>query len=371
MKFNCNQKTLANKINIAQKAINSKTTIELLKGLLLTVKNNLLTITGYDNDISIETFMEVDVIEEGSIVINAKLIGEIIRKLPDGLLELKTDDSNNVYIYCKNSKFMIKGISPSEFPEIKEVKYEKTYNLSQELLKNMIKKTVFARSLEMINPILTGELFEIENCKLNLAALDGYRLAVKASEIEGEDISKNDYLKVIINGQTLQDLNSLLTENGDVKVGVDDKNIIFMFDDTRIVARLMDGNFVDYKNLLPKEYNTLVTVNKRTLQESIERAALLFQTEKNNLIKLSIKQNKLSITSNSENGAAYEEVNVEVEGNDLDIAFNSRYMLDGIKNIDSEFLKMEFGGPINPCVIKPDSNQEYLYLLLPVRLVRD
>ncbi len=365
MKIICNQKVLAHKIGISQKAINGKTTLELLKGILLSAKGDQLKLTGYDLEIGIETYTQAEVIQEGEIVVNAKLFGDIIRKLPDSFVEIETDDENNVYINCVNSRFKIKGDSAKEFPKLPDVSKEDLYNIPQDLLKNMIKQTVFAISQDQTKPILMGELLEIINGNISLVAIDGYRLAVKSCKIDNMITDA----KVIIPGKALTDVNSLLSlEEDDVKVGFDDKNAIFIISDTKIITRLLEGEFIDYKKLLPREHNSKVKLKTKSLLNSIERASLLSQSEKNNLIKLSIRDSVMAITSNTDKGNVYEEVALELEGDYLDIAFNSRYFLEGLKNIDSEEIFIEFTTNVNPCIIKPADGAKYTYLLLPVRI---
>lgn len=365
MKIICNQKILTHKIGIVQKAINGKTTLELLKGILLTAKEGTLNLTGYDLEIGIDTHIQAEVVEEGEIVINARLFGDIIRKLPDTFVEIETDSDNNVYINCLNSRFKIKGDSAVEYPRLPDVNENDLYNIPQDLLKNMIKQTVFAISQDQTKPILMGELLEIVDGNISLVAIDGYRLAVRASEIDnmGNDI------KVIIPGKTLHDVNGLLSAEDDaIQIGFDEKNAIFIINETKIITRLLDGEFIDYKKLLPREYGVRAKANTKELLNSIERASLLSQSEKNNLIKLSIRDNSIAITSNTEKGNVYEEVSIELEGDYLDIAFNSRYFIDALKVIDSEEIFIEFTTNVNPCIIKPVDGTKYTYLLLPVRI---
>ena len=335
---------------------------KLLKGILLSAKDGQLKLTGYDLEIGIETYTQAEVIEEGEIVVNARLFGDIIRKLPDSFVEIETDAENNVYINCLNSRFKIKGDSAKEYPRLPEVNEEDLYNIPQDLLKNMIKQTVFAISQDQTKPILMGELLEIVDGDISLVAIDGYRLAVRSCKID--NITNN--AKVIIPGKALNDVNSLLSSEEDVKVGFDEKNAIFIINDTKIITRLLEGDFIDYKKLLPREYNSKVKLKTKELLNSIERASLLSQSEKNNLIKLSIRDNVMAITSNTDKGNVYEEVNLELTGEYLDIAFNSRYFLEGLKNIDSEEIFIEF--TTNTCIIRPADDVKYTYLLLPVRI---
>jgi DNA polymerase-3 subunit beta len=364
-----NQKTLNNKISIAQKAINSKTTIEILKGLLLVAKHNQLKIIGYDTEIGIETYTNTQIVEEGQIVVDARLFGDIIRKLPDEEVQIETDSENNLYINCLNSKFKIKGYSPVDFPKLPEFEEDNSIEISQELFKDMIKQTVFSTSIDPTKPTLMGELLEIEENSINLVAMDGYRLSVRKSFIntpQGYETSQS-ISKLIIPEKTMRDVNTLLSEEDNFKIEFNEKNIVFIIGDTKIISRLLEGKYVDYKKFLPKEHTTKIRLNTKDLYDSIERASLL-SAEKNNLIKFSIRDNVMAITSNNEKGNVYEEVSLELEGEYLDIAFNSRYLSEGLKNIESTYINIEFTKNINPCIIKPDDEIDYTYLLLPVRL---
>jgi len=365
MKLICGQKKLASAINNAQKAINNRTNIELLRGILFSTKDEMLTVTGYDNELCIKTKIDAQISTPGKIVVNSKLVGDIIRKLPDSMVSIEVDDDYNMFISCLNSRYKIKGINADEFPEIEEIGNEKMIKFNQIEMKHMIRQTVFATATEPVNPVLAGELIEVKSGHINMAAVDGYRLAVRKSILED---ANNDDISVIVPGTTLNHLNSLLTDEGDFYMGVNPKNIVFVLGNTIFTARLMDGNFTKYENLLPKDYMSKVLVNTRNLRESVERAALLFSSEKNNIIKVSVTGNMMVVTANNENGNAYEEIDIELEGEGLEIAFNSRYFLDGIKNIDSEYVEIELGGPVNPCIIRPVDGVEYIYLILPVRV---
>lgn len=365
MKLICNQKLLSNKISTVQKAISNKTTLEILKGILLKAEDTNLKLTGYDLELGIETYVQSEIIESGSIIVNSKLFGDIIRKLPDSFIEIETDEDNNVYINCENSRFKIKGDKASDYPQLPEVDNYRLYDIPQDLLKNMIRQTVFAISQDQTKPILMGELLEIDNNNINLIAIDGYRLAVRGGQVE----NNLDNNKVIIPGKTLNDINGLLSNDEDtIKIGMDEKNAVFIVNETRIITRLLEGEFIDYKKLLPREYNLRVKVKTKNLLNSIERASLLAQSEKNNLIKLSIRDESMAITSNSERGNVYEEVKIDLEGEYLDIAFNSRYLIEALKIIDSDEIYLEFTTNVNPCIIKPVDEVKYTYLLLPVRI---
>lgn len=364
MKLICNQKILSQKISIVQKAINSRTTIELLKGILLSTENGTLKLTGSDAEIRIETFVQSEIEEDGKIVLDAKLFGDIVRKLPDSFVQIETDANNNVHIYCENSRFTIKGHSAEEYPAFSDVEESEMYAIPQELLKDMIKQTSFAISQDQTKPVLMGELLEATEGKASLVAIDGYRLAVRSCSID----SFTKDIKVIIPGKTLVDINSLMAGEGSINVGFTDKNAVFMIGDTKVVTRLLEGDFIDYNRLLPKEYNSRIKLKAKSLLNSIERASLLSQSERNNLIKLSIRDDVMVITSNTDRGNVYEEVALELEGEYLDIAFNSRYLMEGLRYIDSDEIYIEFTTNVNPCIVKPVDEIDYTYLLLPVRM---
>ena len=366
MKIICNQKLLANKIGISQKAINGKTTLELLKGILLSAKDGQLKLTGYDLEIGIETYTQAEVIEEGEIVVNARLFGDIIRKLPDSFVEIETDAENNVYINCLNSRFKIKGDSAKEYPRLPEVNEEDLYNIPQDLLKNMIKGTSFAIAQDEARPILQGILFEVKDKELNLVALDGYRLAVRS-----ELLDAYDNIEVVIPGKTLNEVSKILEDNGDIiKITFTNNHILFNINSTKIISRLLDGKFVNYISLLPQEYKLLVNVKRQELQQGIERASLMAKEGNSNLVRLDVQEDILVITSNSQLGKVREEVNINLQGEGIQIAFNSRYLLDVLKSMEEEEIVIELTSSVSPCVIKGKNSNNAKYLVLPVRLVR-
>ncbi|MCT4565162.1 MAG: DNA polymerase III subunit beta [Maledivibacter sp.] len=365
MKIKCSQKQLSLAVNIVQKAVSTKTTLPILKGIFLEAKDNTLKLVGNDLDIGIENCIETQVFREGSIVISSRLFGDIIRKLPDADVEIEVDEQNNVFIRCENSDFKLVGQPAIEFPELPYVEEENTYVIGQDLLKNMIRQTIFATSQDETRPILTGALIEIENKDILMVAIDGYRLALRKAYLNA-DIQN----KAVIPSKTLNEINRILgnESEGNVYISFTDKHILFTIDKTRIISRLLEGEFINYDQIIPKEYKSKVKVNTRNLLDSIERASLLAKEGKNNAIKFSIKDEIMSVSSNVEIGSVNEEVNIELEGEDIDIGFNSKYLLEALKVIDSEDIYLEFTTGVSPCVMKPTDNENYIYLVLPVRL---
>lgn len=367
MKFICNQQTLSKALNTVSKAVTSRTTIPILKGILLEVTSeNQLILSASDLDLSIEKTIEVKSEEAGSVVVSAKLFSDIIRKLPNEDIEIEEQENNNLVIKCLASEFTIVGQSADEFPNIGEINEEKKLCLEKDLLKEMIKKTSFAASIDESKGIIVGVLIEMEEESLNMVALDGFRMAITREEMKNEEKRK-----IIISARILNEINKIITENeegNDIHLILDEKKAVFLLEDTKIVLRLLEGDFIRYSDILPKEYQCKVIVNRSELLNSIERASLLAKEGKNNLIKLSLFRDKIIITSRSEEGNVKEEVFVEKEGTDLDIGFNSKYLLDVLKVVNDDQVTMEFNTSVSPCLIKPVEGRKYEYLVLPVRI---
>ncbi|MCT4584720.1 MAG: DNA polymerase III subunit beta [Peptostreptococcaceae bacterium] len=365
MNIVCSQKELSNKINIVQKAISSKTTMPILKGIYLEASNGKLKLIGNDLEMGIETHMDCEVTKEGKAVIDSRLFGEIIKKLPESFIEIELDDENNITISCEHSEFKLRAMDSMEYPQLPSVEENEYYEIEESVFKDMIKQTVFAISQDETKPLLMGELLEINDSKMSLVAIDGYRLAIKSGDIKNS-IGNN---KVVIPGKTLNEVNRILSLDDKVfKMALTSKHALFLVDDTKIITRLLEGEFLNYKQIIPSEYNLKVKVNTKSLLRSIERASLLAKEGKNNLVKFLIKDNVLVITSNSEIGNVHEEVNIELEGEDLEIAFNSRYLIEVLKIVESEEIVMEFSTNVSPCIIKNVEFDDYIYLLLPVRI---
>ncbi|MFA5523721.1 MAG: DNA polymerase III subunit beta [Tissierellales bacterium] len=367
MKIRIQQRDLSKCINIVQKGISSKSTLPILSGILLEAENGKLKLIGTDLEIVIKSSINCDVKEEGSIVITSRLFGDIVRKLPDLPIDLYVDENNNIHINCGNSKFNLIGLSPMDYPQLPEIKEERYFKIPNDLLKSMIRQTIFAAAQDETRPILTGALFETSDNSVSLVAIDGYRLAVKKVTVNIED-----NIKVVIPAKTLNEVSKILEDDdAEVKISYTPGNIIFNFGDIVITSRLLEGQFLNYNDIIRNEHKLRIRVRTRDLQECLERASLLAREGKNNLVKLDISDDKLVITSNSEMGNVYEELPIKLEGNDIKIAFNSKYILEGIKAIDSEEIVMDMISNVNPCIIRPVEDNSYTYLVLPVRLAAE
>ncbi len=365
MKIICSQQELSKAVNTVQKAVTNRTTIPILKGILLEVENeHTLKLAASDLDLSIEKKIEVEVKEKGSIVVSARLFSDIIKKLPSGEVSIEIEEQN-VIIKTIHSEFSIVGQSVNEFPSIREFDSSNYLNLNKELFKNMIKQVAFSASIDESRGIIVGVLIEMLKDQLNIVALDGFRMAVRKEKIKSLE-EKN----IIIPAKTLNEIYKILVDENceDILINLDEKDIIINIDNTIVVSKLLEGEYINYKEIIPKNYATRVRVSREELFNSIERASLLAREGKNNLIKLTIEDNTLIINSRSEEGKVHEEIEITKEGENLEIGFNSKYIIDVLRALEEDEIMLEFTSNVSPCLIKPVKDEEFLYLILPVRI---
>lgn len=364
MKFTCEKNSLQNSISTVQKAVTGKSTMQILQGILLNAQDNELVLSASDKDLSIETKLTTDIFENGSIVVDAKLFGEIIRKLPNDVIQISTIGNNTVEIICQKSKFNLIYMNAEDFPELPKINENMIFKVSQNVLKNMIRGTIFATAQDETRPILTGILFEVKNNKLNLVALDGYRLALIS-----QDVNSENTINAVIPGKTLNEVSKILNDDDiDVNITFTPNHILFSLNETKIISRLLEGEFIQYSSIIPNEFNLKIMAKREELMSCIERASLLANQGNTNLIKLSIEDDNMVITSNSQLGMVREEINIILQGQPLQIAFNSKYLIDVLKIMEEEEISMEFSSSVSPCVIKNKGKNNCTYLVLPVRL---
>lgn len=363
MRFVCDKESLLNAISIAQKAVTGKSTMPILHGLLIKVKNKTITIIGTDIDLSIETKFQAIVSEEGSLVVDSRLFGDVIRKLPNDDIEVNSIDSKTIEIKCQKSKFNLVHMNSDDFPELPKVNEHNMLKISQKRLKNMIKGTIFAVAQDETRPILTGVLFEIKERTMNLVALDGYRLALRK-----EFIDSDENINAVIPGKTLNEVVKILEEDGDLNVTFTLNHILFNLGDTKIISRLLEGEFIKYSSIIPSEHNLKIIANRSEILNCIERASLVAKEGNTNLIKFNIDDENIVITSNSQLGNVREELNIIMQGQSLQIAFNSKYLIDALRIMEEEKISIEFTSAVSPCIVKNVENLNCIYLILPVRI---
>jgi len=366
MKLSVNQALLSKVLNVVSKAVSSRTTIPILKGILLKTTPEGLKLSSSDLDISIEKTVPVTVLEEGSVVVPASLFTDIVKMLPNGDVEIETDPSLNVTIRCLTSEYTIVGQAPDEFPNIGEINAREVFEFDKNTFRDMITKTAFAASIDESKGIIVGILMELDEGRMNMVALDGFRMAVARSSVPSLDRKK-----IIISARILNEINKIIMDIPDaetVRLTLDEKRGVVDISDTKIIIRLLEGEFIRYKDILPKEHKVRVNVNRKELVDSIERASVMARKGKNNLIVLSVTEDRMTITSRSEEGTVREELFINLEGEELKIGFNAKFILDALKAVDDDEVLLDMNTSVSPCLIKPVSGNAYEYLILPVRI---
>ncbi|MBU3181801.1 DNA polymerase III subunit beta [Clostridium psychrophilum] len=364
MKFICEKSMLQEAISNVQKAITGKSTMPVLQGILLVVKNKEVTLIGSDIDLSIEAKLDAEVTEDGSVVLDSKLFGEIIRKLPNSAVEISSEINNSIKIVCQKSYATIIHMNSDDYPNLPSIIENMIFSVSQKVLKNMMKGTIFAVAQDETRPILTGVLFEIKDKKLNLVALDGYRVAFRS-----EDVDNDNSINAVIPGKTLSEVSKILEETDEpVNITFTPNHILFNLGKTKVISRLLEGEFIKYSSIIPEEYNLKITVKRSELLNCIERASLMAKEGNTNLVKFNIEEDNMVITSNSQLGKAREEINIILQGEPLQIAFNSKYLIELLKIMEEEEIVMEFSSGVNPCVIRNKEKNNCTYMVLPVRI---
>ncbi len=368
MKFSCTQNELSKALNTVSKAVSSRTTIPVLKGIKISAKKGSIVLSASDLDLFIDKTISADVSEEGEIVVQAKLFSDIIRKLPSGTVYVEEKENKTVTVSEAGSEFTIVGFSSEEFPgsgdpdeDAKELSFDK------KMFIDMIRKTSFAASIDESKGIIIGVLIELEEESLNMVAIDGFRMAVNR-----ENIKNAEKKKIVAEARILNEIVKVLSESDDedenISLLLSKKKAMITLKDAHIIFRLLEGEFLKYKDILPKTCKCTAVVNRQELQASIERASLLAREGRNNLIRMKIEDGEMIITSRSEEGNVFERLSANKAGDSLEIGFNSKYIMDVLKAVDEEEIKMEFNTSVSPCVIKPAEGNHFEYLVLPVRI---
>lgn len=375
MKFTIKRDLLIAAVQDVMKAITARPVIPILSGMKIEANTDGITLTGSDSDISIEAFIpaeddehvNVENIEPGSIVIQAKYFPEIVRKLPEDTVEFSTDANHQAKISSGKAEFNLVGQSAEEYPHLPILQADTSFEMPIPLLKNMIKQTVFAVSTMETRPILTGVNMQLENNILTFTATDSHRLAMRNSKVE-TDVEFNN---VVVPGKSLNELSKILDDAEEtVEINVTSNQILFRTKHLSFLSRLLDGNYPETKRLIPQDSKTKIKVKTKDLLDTIDRASLLAREERNNVVKLTTLENSvLEISSNSpEVGNVHEEIVVEsIEGEELKISFSSRYMIDALKSIEYDEVSIDFTGAMRPFVIVPVEDDSILQLILPVR----
>lgn len=363
MKFICKKSNLMNGVSIVSKAVPNKTTMSILECILVDTTKGNITLTANDMELGIETIIDGDIIEKGIIALDAKIFNDIVRKLPDSEVTVETDSAYKTTITCEKAKFTIIGKPGDDFSYLPQIERNDPVIISQLTLKDVVRQTIFSIADNDNNKLMTGELFEITTDMLKVVSLDGHRISIRNIQLR----DSYEHEKVIVPGKTLNEISKILSGDADKDVHIyfTDKHIIFEFDETVVVSRLIEGEYFKIDQMLSKDYETKVTINKKDMLDCIDRSLLLIKEGDKKPIIINITDGSMELKINSTVGSMNEDIDISKEGKDLMIGFNPKFLIDALKVIDDETVDIYLVNSKAPCFIR-DNDEKYIYLILPV-----
>ena len=365
MKFSCEKALLTSAVSTASRAVAAKSTIPAMEGILIDA-GDTLKLTGYDLSIGIQSTVPAEIVEKGSLVLSARLFGDIIRKMPDDVVTFTTKDLM-VNIRCGLSEFNILGTSPEDFPELPAVDQQNSFIIKQSVLRSMISQTLFAVSDNESRPIHTGSLFEVEGDGLTVVSVDGYRLALRHEAVEEKKGAET--FSFVVPGSALGEVEKICSGEEQVTITQGARHILFQTGDTVLVCRRLEGDFLAYRNAIPRNNSIKVEVEARALLSSIDRVSLIISEKLKSPLRCVFGDGIVSITTKTGIGDAADQCSIEGDGQGLEIGFNNKYLMDALKAAPADKLRMEFTSGVAPCVILPAEGEEnFTYMVLPVRL---
>ena len=368
MKIICQKINLLKSVNISLKAVPSKTTMPILECILIDATTNQIKFTTNDMELGIETIVDGIIEEKGIIALDAKIFYEIIRRLPDNTVTIKTDEKLTATITCEKAKFTIPGKSGEDFAYLPLIEKEESLTISQFTLKEMIRQTIFSIASNETNKLMTGELFEVNGSLLKVVSLDGHRISIRNIQLK----EHYDNHKVIVPGKTLSEISKILTGDNEKEVLIyfSKNHILFEFDDTVVVSRLIDGEYFKIDHMLSSDYETRVKLNKRDFMDNIDRAMILIRDSDRKPIIMNVEDSNVNMRVKSAFGSMNANVPAHKSGKDIMIAFNPKFLLDALRVIDDEDVELYMMNPKSPCFIK-DEEGSYIYLILPVNFINE
>ncbi len=363
MKLICSKMNLLRGVNIVSKAVPTRTTMAILECILIDASANEIKLTANDTELGIETVIEGEILEPGIIALDAKIFSEIVRKLPDNEVTIETDSSFKTLITCEKANFNIIGKSGEDFSYIPYVERKESVTISQFTLKEVIHQTIFSIADNDNNKLMTGELFEINENQLKVVSLDGHRISIRNIELKENYQPK----KVVVPGKTLNEISKIIpgSTEEEVNIFITENHIIFEFDQTTVVSRLIEGEYFRIEQMLSSDYETKININKRELLGCIDRATLLITEGDKKPIIMNVTEDFMELKINSFIGSMNEDIDIEKDGKDIMIGFNPKFFIDALKVIDDEEITLYMVNPKAPCFIK-DAQESYIYLILPV-----
>ncbi|MDC7293176.1 DNA polymerase III subunit beta [Butyrivibrio sp. DSM 10294] len=363
MKFVCSKSNLVSSLQIVSKAVPSKTTMSILECILIDATEGIIKFIANDMELGIQTIVEGNIVERGFIAIDAKIFVDIVRKLPDNDVTIESDSSNKVTISCEKAKFNLPGRKGDDFTYLPAIEKIDGVEVSQFTLKNVIQQTIFSIAENDANKIMAGELFEVDGENLKLVSLDGHRISIRKVKLGGS----YPYKKVIVPGKTLGEISKILGDSTDKMVSIyfTDKHVLFEFEKTTVVSRLIEGEYFSIDQMLSSDYETKLSINRKEFLSCIDRATLLVKEGDKKPVIVSVTDGTLELKINSAIGSMDEEIDIDKQGKDLMIGFNPKFLIDALRVIEDEIVDIYLVNPKAPCFIR-DKESTYIYLVLPV-----
>lgn len=368
MIINCEKNVLSEGVNTVSKVILSKSPVPALEGILFEAyEGGKLKLTGSDIDVGIETFIDVDVEKDGSIIVNAKLFGEILRNLTNDTVRIEVDEKLNMHISCGVVNYNIPCMSAKYYPNIPIFENEKSIKLKRGVLFSMIRQTIFSVSVFDAKPVLKGVLFEIGKENLSLVSSDNYRLSIRKEAFENK---YKEEFSFIVPGKTLNEIIKMSgDEEDEVSIGISNNYVCFEFDGIRIVSKLLKGEFINYKSIIPFSFKTTCKVKTQDIKKAVERASLLVDEKVRYPVKFSIEFDSMVISYRKTEGHSFtDEIKIEKQGDSLEIGFNNKYVLSILSAIEDEEILIKLNSPLASMCITPVDSDKYFYLVSPMRL---
>lgn len=364
MKIVCNKQELVEAVSNIQRAVSTKSSVPALEGILLKTEEDKIELCGYDLELGMTTKIPARVEEPGSIVLSARLFGDIVRRLPVDMVELSVDEKNMASIVSGASEFSIVGILAEEFPELPVITSETSVTIAHNILKSMIRQTIFAVADNDAKPIHTGTLFELGEDKIRLVSVDGYRLAIREETVKCEE-----NISFVVPGKTLSEVLKLLKDDEtQLSFAVGKRHILFQIGNYTVISRLLEGEFLDYKSAIPPTQTTEIIVKTRSFIESVERVSLLITDRLKSPIRCIFDDQEIKLSCSTAIGRANDQLEAKIEGNTVEMGFNNRYLLDALRNSEGDEVKIQLNGALSPMKVLPREGNSFLFLVLPVRL---
>lgn len=366
MKFSCNKNELSETLNNVTRAVAVKTTHPALEGVYIKTCEDKISLSSYNMELGIKSSIGAHIFEEGAIVLNAKLLVEMVRRMPSDIVEISCDEKYGTKIKSGNTEYNMIGIKPEDFPELPEVDEKIKFTIKQDTLKSMIDQTIFAVATNDFKPVHTGSKFFIKDHELTVVAVDGFRLAIRK-----EKVSYGDEMEFIVPGKTLSEVSKLLDGENEILIALTQKNIIFRIGAYDVISRLLEGDFIDFTSSIPTQENTVIEVKVRDLLNSIERANLLINERLKSPVRLEISSDEIKVSCQTALGKVNDIVECKITGPSADMGFNNKYLSEALRATECDMVKMVVNSALAPVKIVPLEGESFLFLVLPVRMKAD